>query len=165
MSQRNKFLLLLAFTTIQGPNFIIWNERGAECQRLYLRTLLLSSDSSPYNFHHMSKYSFKSDLFFFSAKMQFFTVIPETKSQSFVGNLPSRLNYVGSSVHFFKANLSEIWLLGGTKVESQIFNHAISHVTDKKYLFVEMGTDLVLTLGVVLEIFYHHNQNGFDTSS
>ena len=147
LTASKKFLLLLAFMTIQGPNLIIWNERGNECQRLYLRTLLLNSDSSPYNFHHMSKYSFKSDLFFFFAKMQFFTVIPQTKSQSYVGNLPSRLNYVGSSVHFFKANSSEIWLLGGTKVESQIFNHAISH--DKKYLFAEMGTGLVLTVGEI----------------
>ena len=110
--------------TTEKENFIVWDNHGVECQRLRLallyglarQTYRQNDIYTDYSFHHMSKYSFGSDLMFVLTNYNNFVVVPKVKISTFQAKLPGRHYYDLSSAHIMNNDSSKVWLLGGTKV-------------------------------------------------
>ena len=101
--------------TSQNANFIVWNNKGEECQRLYFESVDMGTNryhDIRHTFYHMSKYSFEEDLFIFLGQLNTFYVIPKDKDKSFEAAITGSGYFYGSSLHIIN-NGTEAWLLGG----------------------------------------------------
>ena len=104
-------------TVEDNAHFIIWNERGDECQRLYLHDIDLNLrynfefGNVEYSPYHMSAYSFEDDLMVFGGPFDFLTIIPMNKKDSYLAGVQLSNVYDLISINFM-GNASRIWLLG-----------------------------------------------------
>lgn len=74
----------------------------------------------------MSKYSFEEDMMYLGTNNQQFTIIPRTKSESYVGRLGADSSTLENSVHLFH-NASDVWILGGWKYYLAKSNGVVFH--------------------------------------
>ena len=113
--------LRFAMVTHKDKEFIVWNEFGVECQRLYLYYL---SDMNKltyrpiYSPYHMTAYSFDEDLLFFATTIFNFMVLPQNKHKSYLGQFADYDQYRYTSIHLLR-NSSYAWLIGGYKFKEQ----------------------------------------------
>ena len=124
-----KGIIFLAFVTYYGKgDFIVWNQHGEECQRLYLffhyyRLYRTYSKQQPHSLYHMADYSFRRDLMYLGRLYHYIFIVPEVKEKAFTGNLmAARLNenyhseYETGHIFAWK-NSTYIWMIGGSQIE------------------------------------------------
>ena len=101
----------------EGPQLIVLNEMGQECQRLYLEELhntnKMSQDSILYSPFHQSDYSYIIDLMFMGTNYHDYFLLPKDKDKSYKGFGTKKIS-MNTSYHIYNASL--VWGLGGSYI-------------------------------------------------